>query len=537
MCGPRKSKSRAVHAAYLASLAMTTLFGAPARAYIGDSFLSIPGSPGAEKSVAHKGWIRAEADDWSDGRTLVPGMGGFGFGGSPDKPPGPQGRSGALTVMLTEGNPSFSTMKSLCASKASFPQITYADSTFRPGPGSAPVSWWVYKLTNVKLVDCISAPGAIGEAFTLSFENIEWLNYDPNKPLPSKSDGDPGIKPIEAHGTKRTKVYLITWLGIATEVTPDQCPNTNAKPTDDDFYRYRTPDEIASIKAKNGEKGITYSAESEMRGPQGMDVDKFPAIVPDPRLYEPQSDLAYGIDLIGHKSGEKHKKPYKAPDGRAGIDNQLFTTLGCIAGFRGKHGYRNQTDNARRADGNIVTLVEISGIDNELNDSHVEVALIHSRDKPIRDNTGSSFVANYTFRPSEDPAIDRFNIRVPGRIVNGVVMTDTIDMYSINSGQGPAYNLYKAQMRFEFLPNGSVKGYIAGYQDWRFLATNRSSGYAEGLFGYSFPALWYALKRNADGLKDPATGEYNGISTVYEIDTVPAFFAAPSASQDIKVAK
>ena len=83
-------------------------------------------------------------------------------------------------------------------------------------------------------------------------------------------------------------------------------------------------------------------------------------------------------------------------------------------------------------------------------------------------------------------------------------------------------------MRFEPLPNGAVKGYIAGYQDWRYYATNRASGYAEGLFGYSLPALWYALRRNADGLKDSATGQYNGISTVYEVDTVPAFFAAPA---------
>src|SRR5439155_24895245 len=50
-----------------------------------------------------------------------------------------------------------------------------------------------------------------------------------------------------------------------------------------------------------------------------------------------------------------------------------------------------------------------------------------------------------------------------------------------------------------------------------------SSGYSEGLFAYQTPAIYYAMKRYADGLQDSATGEFNGISTVYEIDGVPAF--------------
>jgi hypothetical protein len=68
-----------------------------------------------------------------------------------------------------------------------------------------------------------------------------------------------------------------------------------------------------------------------------------------------------------------------------------------------------------------------------------------------------------------------------------------------------------------------MKGYIGGYLDWRAAADGNGSGYSEGLFGYQAPALYYALKRNADGMKDPVTGEYNGISVAYEVDTVPAF--------------
>jgi hypothetical protein len=35
--------------------------------------------------------------------------------------------------------------------------------------------------------------------------------------------------------------------------------------------------------------------------------------------------------------------------------------------------------------------------------------------------------------------------------------------------------------------------------------------------------MYNALKRFADGLKDPDTGEYNGISSAYDVEGVPAF--------------
>jgi hypothetical protein len=91
-----------------------------------------------------------------------------------------------------------------------------------------------------------------------------------------------------------------------------------------------------------------------------------------------------------------------------------------------------------------------------------------------------------------------------------------------------------AQMRFEILRDGSLKGALAGYRDWKLVASGTASGYSEGLFGYQQPGLFYALKRNADGLKDPVTGECNGISFVYEIEGVPSFLT-PSPPKDAKV--
>lgn len=56
-----------------------------------------------------------------------------------------------------------------------------------------------------------------------------------------------------------------------------------------------------------------------------------------------------------------------------------------------------------------------------------------------------------------------------------------------------------------------------------------ASGYSEGQFGFQQPAVYQALKRNADGLYDPATGKYHGISTAYELDGIPAFLTSAEA--------
>jgi hypothetical protein len=83
-----------------------------------------------------------------------------------------------------------------------------------------------------------------------------------------------------------------------------------------------------------------------------------------------------------------------------------------------------------------------------------------------------------------------------------------------------------------------MKGLIGGYLDFR----NRGfGGYGEGLFNFQTPAVYYSMRRNADGLYDPASGEYHGLSMAYEIDTVRAFLTPLSpealAASRVAVAK
>ncbi len=388
--------------------------------YIGDSFISIPGAPGHWQGEHHKNWIRTEANDWPgrlrnirsgpEGQLTYPGPGG--------PKPGSQGR---LIVTLGVKNPDLARFRDLCAKRTAIPEMVFAESFDRarppldlgPKPANVP-DYWEYRLKDVVVTGCPMADGAAEQGFVLSFQNVEWLNYDPEGPKTNKIVIQPAelpkVAPAAATARKKVKDYLITWIGLATDSKEDQCPVMNAKPGDADFLRYRSPAEQAAIRARNGEKGITAgSVEAENRGPGGLNAVSLPGVVPDPGFAEPQSGVAYGIDLDGNDGtgatphGIRKHRNFTAPDGRTGIDNQMYTVMGCVAGFRGKKGYRNQTSNARRADGNFTTLVEVSGIDDEHNDSDIDVALIYSMDKPMRDNAGKTFHRRSAVRALQPP--------------------------------------------------------------------------------------------------------------------------------------
>jgi hypothetical protein len=521
---------------------MSTLAMGQARAYIGDSFLSIPNQPGHWRGEDHKKWIRAEASEWQG--IIQPPMSGPGdflagnklwFGGPAAPRPGGDGK---IVLSLGKQNPDVPKLMSLCASKAAVPEVDYAESADRSRPvlenGPRPANlppYWEYKFKDAQVIDCPVLDGAEQQAIVITFQDIEWLNYDPAAPMGNKivipDEQIFAVLPAEPKPGTMIKSYLITWIAPATDPGDEACPKLNAKPTEADVYRYMAPEDAAKMRAKYADKAFTYGSDTEHRGPHKLSVSAFPGIVPDdPAQIEPQTKVAEGLDLDGNdgtgappKGIRKHEN-FVSPDGRKGIDNQLLRVWGCVTGFRGRRGYSNQTPNARRADGNTVTLIEISNISNERNDNDVYVALIHAQDKPVRDNTGSRFIPGYTFRPTYNPNFAYYNVRVHAHIKDGVITTDVIPVWTYNPGQGPAGPLYRTQIRLEPRPDGSVKGIIGGYMDFR----NRGfGGYGEGLFNFQSSAVYYSMRRNADGLYDSASGEYHGISMAYEVDTVPAF--------------
>jgi hypothetical protein len=255
-----------------------------------------------------------------------------------------------------------------------------------------------------------------------------------------------------------------------------------------------------------------YGPLTEVRGPEELNVVLLPGIVPDPGDPAPELRHIEGLDL-------------DPGNGTVEVDNRLVRVMGCIPGYRGRQGYRNITLNRGRTEGQIVMLVEISGIDDPRNDDDISVAFIYSEDRPVLAAGGGQILPNFSFRATDNPNFALFNVRVHGRIRDGIVTTDPVAQLRANIGQHAELKLGNARMRFEFQPDGTLKGLVGGYLDWK-AWINGGSGYLEGLLGYQHPGLYYAMRRNADGMYNPETQEFEGISAAYALDAVPAFITA-----------
>jgi hypothetical protein len=267
------------------------------------------------------------------------------------------------------------------------------------------------------------------------------------------------------------------------------------------------------------------------RGPHKLNACMLPGIVRDPGNATPRIDAARGLNLDGNDGSGKlpagtcaHKN-YVSDDGRTGIDNQLFTVQGCMPGEQGHKGFLYQYLNEQRRNGSVSILVEVSGIDNEKNDDSVEVTVFYSLDHMAKDAPGKQILPDYTFRLTDKPQYTQYFTRLHGKIVNGVIVTDPVKKLQMNLGLDGELTFYDGRMRLQIMPDGTLKGVAGGYEDWRRIMTMKSNSVAENQFNFECPSLYNALKRNADGMKNPVTGECDGISAAYDIEGVPAFIA------------
>jgi hypothetical protein len=391
----------------------------------------------------------------------------------------------------------------------------------------------------VQIIDCPVVAEAPDQAFVVSFKNIVWLNYQSNGgPKPAL------FKPVNlqpAPAAPTTKSYVLTWFAVANYVNDTQCEKLNDKPTADDYYALMTKEEADKERAENAKHGgpSFQSGQMQERGPHKLNVCLLPGIVKDPGQYVPSSRVARGLNLDGNDgSGPAPRgicthKNFVSEDGQTGIDNQLFAAVGCNPGYEGEKGFMMQFVNNQMHDGILSILLQITGIKDEQNDRSVDVSVFYSLDPMVKNSTGSAIGRDYTFRVTDRPEYTHYFTRLHGRIKDGVLTTDPIKayhMYLTGYGTPHELNLAEARMRLKFMSDGSVKGVVGGYEDWRVFASKQG---AEQYFDEQCPAVYNALRHAADGLKDPATDECNGISAAYDIQGIPAFIA-PAAQIEAK---
>lgn len=515
----------------LGSLALAAGLGcaAPAAAYVGESYLKVPAIEGEWQGEQFRGWVRANGHYWKSEEPGIFHNGRMRFGQDRkffSAPAAPADGPSSLVLALDKANSSLPALMAACREKASLGDVTYSEEAakarnlreFGPRPAGIP-EWFEYRLANARITACPEVEGAPEQALEIAFDDIDWLNYKGDHaglPVPLQVTHLPRLA-----ASGETRSFVVHWIAYAADMADDQCTQINVRPDQDAYYAL-LPADIAAAerKEKDANGGVGYiNGEMELRGPNRMNATLLPGIVPDPGHIMAESRTARGLDLDGKRS----KEDFRSEDGRTGIDNQLFRVMGCIKGHMGHKGFHPQYANESRRNGLVSIIVDISGIDDFQDDDQVWVSVLYSDDPMAKNADGSQILPDYTYRLSEDPQFGFYSYRFPARIFDGVIETEQVDSFQINMGQEPELTLFDAGMRLRILPDGSLKGVLAGYQDWHRVVAGNGSSTTEVNYGMTVPGMYNALRRVADGLPDPVSGEFLGISSAYDIEGVPAF--------------
>lgn len=246
-------------------------------------------------------------------------------------------------------------------------------------------------------------------------------------------------------------------------------------------------------------------------------------------FYEPQGGIARGFNLDNQSTEED----YVSPEGKSGIDNQLFRTVGCIIGFRGPDGVEFIFENKAIKDERYNRLMlHLEGVDSLENDPKVSVTVYRGLDRLLTDASGEKVVPGGSQRV--DLRWGRSLIReLSGKIENGVLTTEPIEDLIIPwmNLSVPSFQQIK-EMRLELvLTETGAAGMIGGYADveswYRQLMRNDSTHHLSN-GDISAISLYKQLRRTADGHPDAETGVMTSISTALDAEFVQVFINTPN---------
>jgi hypothetical protein len=254
-----------------------------------------------------------------------------------------------------------------------------------------------------------------------------------------------------------------------------------------------------------------------------------PFTAPDPGMPVVTGKIAEGFNLDGNvKTGG-----FASPDGEKGIDNAFYRAVGCIGSYRGVPytAAMSVRSNDKMLEGMYTMVIRLSGNKDPLNDDEAVLEIGYSPDH-VNKQTDGRASSSYSFRIVKNEQYSR----VKATIKNGVVETEQVtDLHTPRFGWFPNQmgdaDFHQGRMRLQIGPDGYVSGLIGGYRDWRDLYTEdtftQSGATVETRDHHDLVGMYYALKRNADAMTDPKSGQNMGISIAYRIKAVPAYVIDP----------
>ncbi len=315
----------------------------------------------------------------------------------------------------------------------------------------------------------------------------------------------------------------------------DECPE-GLNVGNEAYWWYELPRKERAEITENGFKSHASRYIMEMaRGPNQEDVCMNPTSIFDPPLRVVEGRFGYGENLDGTEDGHAtaktcaHKK-FVSPDGKTGIDNQMYRLVGCTFGWRKSGMVELNANESRGTSGLGMILIEITGVKDPRNSDDVTVSFYRSIDQYTLDSNGRPLpFSTYRIDTLDGKAL--YGDSLKGRIKDGVLTTArgdvTIPYYGTNNFMRPV--IKDMGLRLEIAADGATaSGMITGYYDMeRFLYSVGSTGQVIQTAQFSCPAMYVAAHKLADGYPDPKTGECTMLSGAFKITAYSAFVLHP----------
>jgi hypothetical protein len=262
---------------------------------------------------------------------------------------------------------------------------------------------------------------------------------------------------------------------------------------------------------------------------RGIETYVNPWAAEDPGQPQVTSRIGDGFNL----DGKVKPADFVSPDGEKGIDNNLYRAWGCDAPWRGNgNATLDLRANDKMQDGLYTMVIRVSGNKDPMNDDNATLEIGYSPDKLVKDARGGIAV-DYSYRILSTSQYTKLK----AKIKNGVVETEQVEhLHSPRIAwfydQTGDANFSKGKIRLNMSADGlSATGLLAGYRDWRELYTENTFAQDGGQQGIreheDHVSLYYALRRNADGMYNPKTGKNDGISSVYRLKLASAYVVDP----------
>jgi hypothetical protein len=357
------------------------------------------------------------------------------------------------------------------------------------------------------------------------------------QPLASPAEGK--VAPVKLPNPPANGMMGFVVSSLAPTVVPgtDACPNGPVPRLRFAYLETLAPEEAARLKLKENIEEFERGWQNYAFGPNGTNICSQPEMFDHPVIKTVQSPYSLGLDLdAGAAEGSTcaHEE-FTSPNGQTGVDNQEYRAMGCTLEWRGVDGSGGDIIRGTKSfhsSGEWTQVLLLRGVDSLQDDSYVEVIYANTSDRPNLDTDGN-FLPGFSFTVNDTPP--RYRNVLHGSISNGVLNTRPQDIVlALTMGQGGArdirgvrtkWEMRQGRLQLAFQPDGTLRGLVGGYKPIFDVYQGMALGGAGTALvaGIDCAAYHATLKKLADGLRDPKTGQCNGVSSAEQISAVPAF--------------